>query len=87
LSNPSIKNEKYIKLNDIKISMTQGDVNEFIEAAARGNLEKVKEVYTRGVDVTAENNRALIETAKAGNFDIVMFLVKQGVGLPSDMEN
>jgi ankyrin repeat protein len=54
------------------------DFNSFLEEVEKGNLEAVKEFVSQGVDVTAQDNEAIMYASYKGHLDILKYLVSQG---------
>jgi len=48
---------------------------EFINAAQHGNLQKVKDLVKRGIDIHINAEYALCLTSRNGHLDVVKFLI------------
>ena len=56
-------------------------VKKLIEACRIGDLTTVKTVLSRGIDIHAEDDRALLISAENGHFEIVKFLIENGANI------
>jgi ankyrin repeat protein len=64
-------------LKVVKYLVSQGafiEANSLIVASSRGNLEIVKYLVSQDVDITAQNNKAIILADKHCHYDIVEYL-------------
>ena len=55
-----------------------------IEAAGKGELEIIKYLAKRGIDLRLENDYALQEASERGHYDIVKYLVEHGANIHAD---
>ncbi len=53
-------------------------ISELLKAIKEGNLAEVKRLYQDGVNITAENNEALIWAVYKGYLNIIKFLIEHG---------
>ncbi|MCK9596372.1 ankyrin repeat domain-containing protein [Candidatus Pacearchaeota archaeon] len=75
-----------IELDEVRrrIKLLKEDRNldlELMDAAKKGDLDKVKNLIEQGADIHAERDHALRIAAKRGYFDIVKYLVEHGADI------
>lgn len=73
IANLMSKSDKYQPLIQIshKTQLLQ-------QAASKGDLVTIRRLSDQGIDICADNNRALCLAAKSGHFNVVEYLVQNG---------
>ncbi len=83
----STKNfKKYDLANNIYFRSKSYDIFNifFLQAVEINDIERIKYLLNRGVDIHTQNDRALMIASKNGNLDLVRYLISKGADINLD---